>query len=286
MGDHALSGTVGAIVGRAAEVLASAGVGSAGVDSRRLACVAAACDEATLVRHWRDVPPWPDFERWFTTLVERRRLRVPLQHLEGVAAFRDFEVAVGPGVLIPRPETEVTVDVALELAPQSGRVLDAGTGSGVIAIALARANAALEVHATERSMAALVWAARNIAAHAPQVVLHEQWYLGLPGEFDLIVSNPPYVDASDLAGLEPEVRDHDPEVALVPAGGDAISDVALLVRETPPRLRRGGAFVCEIGAGQGEAAAELASRCWGHVEVRPDLAGRDRVLVCREPLAP
>lgn len=132
-------------------------------------------------------------------------------------------------------------------------------------------------------MAAIVWAARNIGMLAPRVVLHEQWFLGLDGDFDLIVSNPPYVDTTELAGLEPEVRDHDPEVALVPAGGDALADIALLVRETPARLRPGGTFVCEIGAGQGAAAAALARAHWRKVEVGVDLAGRDRVLVCREP---
>lgn len=281
-----MSRAVGEVVGEAAGVLAAAGVDNADVDARRLALVAAGCDDAALLRHWRDAPPWSGFERWYATLVERRAQRIPLQYLEGVAVFRDFEVAVGPGALIPRPETEVTVEVALEHAPEAGRFLDAGTGTGVIAIALARARGGAEVHATERSMSALVWAGRNIAALAPQVVLHEQWYLGLPGDFDLIVSNPPYVDAADLAALEPEVRDNEPEVALVPASGDGLSDVALLVRETPARVRPGGTFVCEIGADQGDAAADLAWRCWGEVEVRTDLAGRDRVLVCRGPLAP
>lgn len=279
-----MRGTVGEFVGEAVDVLAAAGVSSATVDARRLAVVAGGCDEVALVRHWRDAPPWPGFDRWFASLVARRAERVPLQYLEGVAAFRDFEVAVGPGALIPRPETEVVVEVALEHAPEAGRVLDAGTGTGVIAIAIARARGNAEVHATERSMAALVWAGRNIAALAPQVVLHEQWYLGLPGDFDLIVSNPPYVDAADFAALDPEVRDHEPRVALVPASGDGLSDLALLVREAPARLRPGGTLVCEIGSDQGEAVVDVAVRCWGHVEVRPDLAGRDRVLVCREPL--
>lgn len=131
-------------------------------------------------------------------------------------------------------------------------------------------------------MTALVWSARNLAALAPRVVLHEQWYLGLPGDFDLVVANPPYVDADEVAGLEPEVRDHDPQVALVPAAGDGLADIALLVREVPSRIRPGGAFVCEIGAGQGTAAAEMAGGFWGAVEVVADLAGRERVLVCTE----
>lgn len=275
--------SVGDLVATATETLAAAGIAAPGVDAERLALVVTGSDRAALVRYWRDEPPWPRFAERFAILVGRRAERVPLQHIEGTAAFRDFEVAVGAGVFVPRPETETTVEVALECATPGGRLLDAGTGSGVIAIAMARELEGAEVHATERSMAAIVWAARNIGMLAPRVVLHEQWFLGLDGDFDLIVSNPPYVDTTELAGLEPEVRDHDPEVALVPAGGDALADIALLVRETPARLRPGGTFVCEIGAGQGAAAAALARAHWRKVEVGVDLAGRDRVLVCREP---
>lgn len=277
-----MSATVAAIVEGAEARLAAAGVASPHVDAWRLAVIAAGCDRAQLASHWRDDPPWPQFAASLAPLVERREAREPLQHIEGIAAFLDFDVAVGPGVLVPRPETEVTATVALGLAPSSGRFLDAGTGSGVIAIALARERPDAEVHATERSMSALVWSARNFAALAPRVVLHEQWYLGLPGDFDLVVANPPYVDCAELAHLEPEVRDHDPEVALVPAGGDGLADVALLVREVSARVRPGGAFVCEIGAGQGAAAAAVADPSWGHVEVVADLVGRDRVLVCTD----
>lgn len=285
MGDGDVTPSVGDLVAAASAKLAAAGVPSPDVDAERLASVAAGSARTALVQHWRGEPPWPGFDERFEVLVGRRAARVPLQHIEGTAAFRDFEVAVGPGVLVPRPETEVTVALALERAPRDGRLLDAGTGSGAIAIALAREREDAEVHATERSMAAIVWAARNVAALAPQVVLHEQWFLGLDGEFDLIVSNPPYVDAVELAALEPEVRDHDPEVALVPASGDGLADVALLLREAGSRLRPGGSFVCEIGAGQGAAASELARARWRNVEVRQDLAGRDRVLVCRDPRA-
>lgn len=283
MGDGDVTRSVGDLVAAASAKLAAAGVPSPDVDAERLASVAAGSGRAALVKHWRGEPPWPGFDERFEALVGCRAERVPLQHIEGTAAFRDFEVAVGTGVFVPRPETEVTVAVALEHAPRDGRLLDAGTGSGAIAISLAREVVGAEVHATERSMSAIVWAARNIGALAPRVVLHEQWFLGLEGEFDLIVSNPPYVDAAELADLEPEVRDHDPEAALVPASGDALADIALLVRETPARLRPGGAFVCEIGAAQGAAAAELARARWAEVELRTDLAGRDRVLVCREP---
>lgn len=274
---------VGAIVGAAEARLADAGVPSPGIDAVRLAALAAGCNRAQLTAHWREEPPWPLFADRLTPLVDRRADREPLQHIEGTAAFLDFEVAVGPGVLVPRPETEVTALTALELAPGTGRFLDAGTGTGVLAITLARARPDAEVHATERSMSAVVWSARNLELLAPQVVLHEQWFLGVAGDFDLVVANPPYVDRSELADLEPEVRDHDPEVALVPAGGDGLDDITLLLREVPTRVRSGGVFVCEIASNQGPAATAAAGDSWYDVELVKDLAGADRVLVCRGP---
>lgn len=281
--------------------LREAGVASPDVDALRLVMAAVGRDRAGAVALGDDrgVPGLDD-------LVARRVAREPLQWIEGEAAFLDFAVAVGPGVLVPRPETEVAATVAIEVArdvaardspegrrdervgdpgrdpgaPGAGlRVLDCGTGTGVLAAALARALPGAEVHATERAQPALVWAQRNLARLAPGVVLHQGWYLSAPGDFDLVVSNPPYVDADEWESLEPEVRDHDPRSALVPAGGDGLADVALLARESRSRAR---AFVCEIGATQGEAAGAVATQAgWPGVDVRPDLAGRDRVLVCR-----
>jgi len=277
-----LDGAVCEIVAAVSAALDTAGVESPDVDARRLVADAAGVDAAAVMASWRDVPPWPGFGDRLAGCVARRCAREPLQHIEGKAAFLDFEVEVGPGVLIPRPETETTALCAMGLAPEAGRFLDCGTGTGVLAIALARARPNAEVHATERSMQALPWAARNIAALAPRVTLHEAWFLGVDGIFDLVVANPPYVGAGEWEGLAPEVRDHDPRDALVPRSGDAFADIRLLLDEVPARLSPGGAFVCEIGATQGRDAAALArSAGWRSVEVEPDLGGRDRVLVCR-----
>ncbi len=277
----------------AAQRLAAAGIDDPEHDARRLACWAGECTPSELAIRGAGLSSDPEFTPRFQEAVERRAKREPLQWIEGEAAFLDFAVAIGEGALVPRPETETTASVAIEHAPSRGRVLDAGTGSGVLAIALARAHTGAEIHATERSIPALVWAGKNKERLAPQVHLHEGWFLGVPesaGPFDLIVSNPPYIPAADWDGLDPEVRDHDPRVALVPAGGraeDGLADVRLLLTEAPAHLAPGGTFVCEIGHDQGPAAAEAAAKAaWTNVEIRPDLAGRDRVLVARRPPVP
>lgn len=272
------------LVRRAATALEWAAVPSPYNDARRLAQWAAGVDLTGFALEGDRFAAEASFCERFGAAVERRGRREPLQYIEGSAAFLDFELEVGPGVLVPRPETEVVALTAIGLLGAHARALDCGTGSGALAIALARAHPQADVHATERSQPALVWAAKNLARLAPDARLHQTWFFGTPGPWDLVVSNPPYVSEAEWAMLEPEVRDWEPKTALVPQDGDGNSDIAMILRAGWGQLAPGGWLVCEVGAHQGADAKQLAAgQGYEEVDVHPDLAGRDRVLVSRKP---
>ncbi len=247
----------------------------------------------------------------FDRLVGRRASGEPLQYVLGRWPFRSVELAVDPRVLIPRPETEHVVTVALaELAASRGDrsdgavCVDLGTGSGAIALSLAvevgggpdRPGA--EVWATDRSAAALEAASANLAALSPQVaatgarvhLVAGPWFDALPealaGRVDLVVSNPPYVAEGELAGLDPGVREWEPVSALVaPDGASGVggmADIEAIVGASPRWLRPGGVLVVEIAPHQAGAAADAARRAGlTAARIEPDLAGRSRMLVAR-----
>ncbi len=257
--------------------------------------------------------------RW-QELAGRRLAGEPLQYVLGTWPFRHLELMVDRRVLIPRPETEQVVEVALhELAricassepdgdapgtrsePAARRVcVDLGTGSGAIALSLATEGAAvcdgLEVWATDTSAGALAVAERNRAAlgagrDGPSVHLAEgSWFAALPprlaGQVDLLVTNPPYVAEADFAGLDPSVRDWEPRQALVAAPGaggvGGMAAIEEIVGSAPSWLRPGGAMVVEIDPPQAAAAAEAAHRAgFARVRIDRDLSGRERMLVAR-----
>jgi release factor glutamine methyltransferase len=227
------------------------------------------------------------------TMVERRRGGEPLAYVLGSWAFRRVEVVVDPRVLIPRPETEEVVEVALDLASGLGRPLvavDLGTGSGAIAASLARELpfGSVTVWATDVSGDALDVARANVAGlgrHGQFVRLAEgSWFEALPdvlrGGLGLVVSNPPYV-ALDDAELDDTVRQWEPPGALF-AGPDGLDAVRVVVAGAAEWLSPGGALVVEIGHRQGPAAARIAQAAGlREVAVRRDLSGRDRILVAR-----
>jgi release factor glutamine methyltransferase len=231
----------------------------------------------------------------YESLVTRRADRVPLQHLTGSVGFRYIELEVGAGVFVPRPETEVVAGIAIELAAASSDspvVVDLCSGSGAIALSVANELPAARVHAVELDAGALRWLTRNATARREAgdsgIGVHQddaaQALPDLDGAVDVVVSNPPYVAESELDLVDPEVRDHDPRVALV-AGADGL-DVIRVVAATARRLLRpGGWLVVEHSDRQGETVpAALAAA--GFVEVcdDPDLAGRPRVARGRQPL--
>ena len=277
----------------ATATLAQAGVVSAEHDARALAVhvLGLARPSDLLLVEELDA----DQTEAYDALVARRASRVPLQHLTGRVGFRYIDLEVGPGVFVPRPETESVVQWAVDAIAAEGWespvLADLCTGSGTIAFALANEVKGATVHAVERDPGALVWARRNaanrVAAGDPEVQLHlgsvEEALLDLDGQFDLVASNPPYVALHESHIPDPEVLDHDPEIALF-AGEDGL-DVVRLVEHTAKRLLKpGGLVVVEHSDRQGRSAPEVFEQAGGWTEVRDhqDLTGRDRYVTARK----
>lgn len=234
------------------------------------------------------VDPAPtQFAARYDALIERRARREPTAYILRRQEFWGLDFEVGPGVLIPRPETELIVEstLAVTVPQQSYAVADVCTGSGCIAVAVARERAGARVAATDVSTAALEIAGRNAArlGAADRIAFHRADLFGdLGGPFDLILSNPPYVSESERLTMQPEVRDHEPPLALF-AGADGLHVVRRLIDEAPPRLRPGGYLIFEFGFGQADAVAGLISRAAAltMIDLRRDLQGIPRTAVAR-----
>ncbi|MGH2755659.1 MAG: peptide chain release factor N(5)-glutamine methyltransferase [Actinomycetota bacterium] len=219
-------------------------------------------------------------------LAARRAAGEPLQYVTGVAGFRRLELAVGPGVFIPRPETEGVAGRVIDSARRNGTVVEVGTGSGAIALAVADERPDLHVYATERSRDALEWARRNRDALDLDVELIEgDLFEGLPERLrsavDVVVSNPPYVPEGFT--LPAVIHEHEPHVALFAKDG-GLSIIRSLARDGLSWLRPGGHIVLEIGEAQRDAVARLLhDEGYGSVLVSLDPAGRERVAEGRAP---
>ena len=233
-----------------------------------------------LLRHMQDAAP-----AGFDALVERRLGHEPVAYILGHAQFFGLDLQVGPGVLIPRSDSESVVDAALEAAPHARRLLDLGTGSGALLLALLSHVPQAEGIGIEASDAALAIAIANLA----HVGLEDRgeirradwteagWADGL-GRFDLVIANPPYVEED--AELAPDVRGHEPGGALF-AGPEGLDDYCAIVPQLPELLTENGVAVLEIGASQADAVGKIARDHGFAVNTKPDLAGRDRALVLR-----
>jgi release factor glutamine methyltransferase len=264
--------------------------------------VEAAIDADVLARHalggWergqllaglRDASP-PGFAEGFEPLVRRREQREPTGYLTGHREFWNIDIEVGPGVLIPRPETELIVEEVLARVTSRAegprlRIADVGTGSGCLAVALARWLPGAHIVATDVSDAALRVARRNAARHEVRdrvLVLQGNLLQGTDGLFDVIVSNPPYVPAGDLASLQPEIREFEP-VGALDGGPDGLDVIRRLVPEAATRLVPGGWLMFEFGFGQSEGVRAIIANepRLDLVDVRADLAGIPRVAVAR-----
>ncbi|PPK98668.1 release factor glutamine methyltransferase [Kineococcus xinjiangensis] len=284
-----MSATVPALLSAAAERLDAAGVGSARADAELLLAHAAGVEPARLrVLAVLGEPVPGDVAERFERLLEQRAARVPLQHLTGRAPFRGVELAVGPGVFVPRPETEVVAGLAVAEALRCGEapvVVDLCAGSGAIAIAVAMEVPGARVHAVELDPMAHAWAERNVAALAPGVDLRlGDAHRALPeldGAVDVVVSNPPYVPPGAVP-VDPEVRDHDPELALYGGGEDGLEVPRRVIAAAARLLRPGGYLVWEHAEVQAEAAAAaLAGPHWAEVSGHADLTGRSRATSAR-----
>jgi release factor glutamine methyltransferase len=225
-------------------------------------------------------------------LVGRRASREPLQHIVGSVGFRYIELAVGPGVFIPRPESEPVAGWAVDAARNAGvpkpRVVDLCSGSGAIALAVAHEVPNAEVHAVELDENALEWLRRNASARqragdTAVAVHHADVCHAVPeldGSVDVVVSNPPYVAEHEMADVQPEVHDHDPHLALV-AGPEGLDVIAEVERTAKRLLRDGGTVVVEHSDRQGESVPALFERAggWAAVKDHEDLVGRPRFTV-------
>jgi release factor glutamine methyltransferase len=213
-------------------------------------------------------------------LLARRYAGEPLQYILGHTEFYSRQFVVDDRVLIPRPETELLVEAALERAPRGGRVIDVGTGSGCIAITIDLERPDLHVTSVDRSMDALAVGAVNRARLASNVRLAASDLLSAVREtFDVIVSNPPYVPLGEYRHLAVEVRIHEPRMALTP-GPSGTEIIERLLDEAHPRLASGGCILLEVGHGQEEAIRSLAAAKRYDVDAfLPDLAGIPRVVV-------
>jgi release factor glutamine methyltransferase len=275
--------TVDALLRRVARRLISAGVTPAERESAWLI-------EAAAGRPWRDIvvagEVAPEAERRAFSLARRRAAGEPLQYVTGVAGFRRLELNVGPGVFIPRPETELVVDQALGYLPETGVAVDVGTGSGAMALALADERPDARVLATESSAAALKWARANRDRLSLAVELyHCDLLSGLPEDLrrrvDVVVSNPPYIAFQETNLLPPEVLGHEPHEALF-AGAHGTRSLRRITRMARSWLRPGGWLVLEIGAAQDELARALLDEN-GYIDrsVQTDYNGRPRIAVGR-----
>lgn len=217
-------------------------------------------------------------------LVKRRSEREPLQYILGSVEFGGLLLRVDRRALIPRPETELLLELALARTPTGpSRLLDLGTGSGALALALARARPEALVTAVEREEPALALAAENVAAlglGARVALLRSDWFSALPGDaaFDLIVANPPYLTEHELPATEPEVRSHEPRTALT-SGPTGTADLEEILRGARRRLRPGAWLWCETGPAQHPILTARAREAgYALIESHRDLSGRDRYL--------
>jgi release factor glutamine methyltransferase len=254
---------------QAAVILAEAGVASPHHDAR------------VLLRHAANNDLGID------ELVAARASRVPLQHLTGTAGFRYLDIAVGPGVFVPRPETELLVDAVLSATYPlpAPIVVDLCAGSGAIGLSVAHEDSRAIVHLVERSAEAFEWLTQNAsdAADRDRIHLHHADLaaapVGLDGRVDVVVANPPYVPLDERGLVDPEVRDHDPDEALW-AGEDGLTVIRRVIDRSITLLRPGGSLVVEHSDRHGESVpAMLAAAGFAGVTDHPDLTGRARFAV-------
>jgi release factor glutamine methyltransferase len=257
----------------------------AGIDAEVLARYVLGWDRAAYLSH-RDEPIASDAASRFHEAIAERQRRVPVAYITGTREFWGLDFLVTPAVLIPRPETELVVDEALRFLKDSAgswQIADVGTGSGCLAVSLARELPHATIVATDISPEALAVARQNAVRHGVADRIHftaTSLMVGVSGPLDLIVANPPYIPRGHADTLSPDVRDHEPAVALFGHGHDGLDDVRALLRQASARLGAAGRLLMEFGFGQADAVrsgAQLAGLVV--INILRDLQGHERTLV-------
>lgn len=268
------------LLSRGASLLAAAGIDSAEVDAQLLAAHVLGISRGELQsKLFTNDEIAPEIAAQIEELIQKRSERIPLQHLTGVAYFRNLSLAVGPGVFIPRPETEGLVDLAIAALPEGGVAVDLCTGSGAIAISLATEVPNVKVYAWELNSESEPWLRQNIKGNV-EIVMGDiadehPLFQELAGTVDVVVSNPPYIPdwavPKDL-----EVQLHDPKLALY-GGTDGMDIMRLVSKRALQLLKPGGFLVVEHAETQGQIVADLLkSDGWLETSIHQDLTNRDR----------
>ncbi|HKJ12829.1 MAG TPA: peptide chain release factor N(5)-glutamine methyltransferase [Ornithinimicrobium sp.] len=283
---HAGSIGVEEAVRKATRDLQRAGVGSPRVDAEHLLALVLGAERSEVVRRrLLGCELTAEESSAYADLVEQRGQRVPLQHLTGVVDFAGLRLRVGPGVFVPRPETELLVQRARQVLSDLADpvVVDLCTGSGAIALAVHHHVPGAEVHAVDLSDSALAWARQNVATTGLDVQLRREAAATscseLLGQVDLVTCNPPYIPPGAVP-VDPEVADHDPPMALYGGGSDGLEIPLASARRAAELLRPGGVLLLEHGEAQGAAltAAVERSGSWAYVIDHADMSARPRLL--------
>ncbi|TXL61277.1 peptide chain release factor N(5)-glutamine methyltransferase [Aeromicrobium terrae] len=267
---------------------ATAALEAAGVPSPRV-------DAELLLSHVTGVPrallavaarPNDLQRKTYLEMIDARARRVPLQHITGSTAFRYVDLEVGPGVFVPRPETEVLAGWAIEscAALEAPVVVDLCTGSGAIALSVLDEVPSARVHAVELDEAAYGWAVRNLAGTGIDLRQGDaaDAFADLDGTVDVVVANPPYIPLDAWESVAPEARDHDPSLALW-SGDDGLDTMRMIEATAWRLLKPGGAVGAEHADVQGESAPAVFAARWSDVRDHDDLAGRPRFVTARRP---
>ena len=263
--------------------LAEAGIDGAPTDARRLLAHAMGLAPERLTLALQD--PLPEAQAAvFEAALQARLARQPVAQITGLRRFWGLEFRVTRATLDPRPETEILVATALE--EPFAKILDLGTGTGCILISLLKGMpfaAGTGVDLSEQALEVARDNAARLGVASRARFLASDWFAAVQGRFDLIVSNPPYITAAEMAALAPEVHDWEPHLALTP-GGDGLDAYRAIARGTGARLMPGGRIVLEIGPTQGgEVSQMLAAEGFAQIEIRQDLDGRPRTVLARKP---
>jgi release factor glutamine methyltransferase len=284
--------TIAETITRAAARLSAHKVDNGRRDAEVLLCHVLVRDRAWLLAHIQDEIDDQSLRQYERT-IDRRAVREPLQYITGRQEFWGLPFKVTPDVLIPRPETEFVVEAALKAVSMalSPVLIDICTGSGCIAVSLATELLNAQLFATDQSEQALAVARENArmnqAAERIKFLAGDLFVpikeLDLHEKVDVIAANPPYIPASDRAGLQPEVRDFEPEIALI-AGPEGTEIEAAIIQQAPAFLKKSGTLIMEMGMGQTAALSALVKKTGQYrtLEIIKDLAGIERVLVARK----